>query len=99
VIFSYIEDGGRTPFDPLTMGAHLAGCILCARRHIATVGIFVPTTDAMRAVVLRLRRHPQRAQSTACIAYALCARCMKHADATDRVEAALVAAAERVVVQ
>lgn len=98
MIFSYIEDGGRTPFNPLETGSHLAGCLLCGRR-VKAVGIFVPMTDAMRAVVLRLRRHAQPARSTACIAYGLCTRCMKHADATDRVESALVAAAERVTVQ
>jgi hypothetical protein len=98
MIFAYIEDGGRTPFDPLTMGAHLKGCILCGRR-VNAVGLFLPLTDDMRAVVMRLRRHPQRAQSTACIAYALCARCVDLADVTTRVEAALVAAAERVTVQ
>jgi hypothetical protein len=98
VIWSY-ADGSRIPFDPLTTGAHLAGCILCGRRRIATVGIFVPATDAMRAVVLSLRRHAVPECSTGCVAYGLCTRCLKHADATDRVEAALAAAAQKVTVQ
>jgi hypothetical protein len=98
-VFAYAEDGGRIPFDPLTTGAHLAGCILCGRRRIATVGIFVPATDAMRAVVLCLRRHAVPERSTGCIAYGLCRRCMKHVGATDHVEAALVAAAGKVTVQ
>ena len=98
MIFAYADDGRREPFDPLTMGAHLAGCILCGRR-VKAVGIFIPTNNTMRAAVLRLRRHPARERSTACIAYGLCTRCAKHADVTDRVEAALSAAADRVAVQ
>jgi hypothetical protein len=49
-------------------------------------------------VVLRLRRHAVRGRSDACLAYGLC---RKHArqDVAERVEAAIVAAAERVVVQ
>jgi hypothetical protein len=50
VIFSYTADGNRDPFDPLTTGACLAGCILCGRR-VKAVGIFVPLTDEMREVL------------------------------------------------
>jgi hypothetical protein len=97
-MMTYGADGVREPFDPLTTGAHLAGCILCGRR-IAVVAVFVPTTNAMRAIVTRLREHPVPPRSSACVAYGLCTRCLKHADVADRVEAALVAAAEKVVVQ
>lgn len=98
-VFTYATDGKRIPFDPIKMGRNCAGCILCGGRRIAMVGLFVPATDAMRAVVLRLRRHAPRARSTAGLAYGLCRSCAAYADATDRVEAALEAAAERIVVQ
>lgn len=97
MIFSYATDGRREPFDPTRMGQHLDGCVLCGRR-IAMVGIFVPATDAMRAAVLTLRRHAIRPNSTACVSYGLCHRHARQ-DVTGRVEAALVAAAGRVVVQ
>jgi hypothetical protein len=97
--FTYTADGSRVPFDPTATGAHLAGCLLCGRR-VKAVGLFIPLTDAMHAVVLRLRQHPVPASSRASgIAYGLCSRCVKRADATDRVEAALVAAAAKVTVQ
>lgn len=93
-VFSYAENGGRIQFDPLTTGAHLAGCCLCGRR-IAAVGIFVPTTEAMRAIVMRLREHPVPPRSTSCISYGLCRRHLAQPDVTNRVETALVAAAEQ----
>lgn len=96
MIFTYAEDGERTPFDPLTM--QFGGCLLCGGRP-RDVGIFVPTNATMRAVVMKLRRHAQPAHSTACLAYGICARCGERADVTDRVEMALVAAAARVVIQ
>jgi hypothetical protein len=68
-VFTYTEDGSRVAFDPATM--RVAGCLLCGRR-IAVVGIFIPTTEVMRAVVRRLRKHPAREQSTACLSYGLC---------------------------
>ena len=53
----------------------------------------------MIAVVLKLRWHAQPSRTTSGIAYGLCSRCFKYEDAPDRVEAALTAAAERVVIQ
>ena len=97
-MFTYADDGRREPVDPSRMGPHMAGCLLCGPRA-TTVGIFIPTTDAMLAVVLRLRQHPVRARSTACIAYGLCQGHVGGADVTDRVERTLIAAAEKVVVQ
>lgn len=96
MIFTYAEDGDRVPFNPLAM--RFAGCLLCGGRARA-VAIFVPTTEAMHAVVLRLRQHAQPAHGTACLAYGLCARCSERADLFARVERALEAAAAKVVVQ
>jgi hypothetical protein len=98
-VYTYSATGDRVPFDPLTTGAQLAGCVLCGRRPIKAVGLFVPDTDAMRAAVLRLRQYPTRARSSSAIAYGLCARHFDEPGVTDRVEAALVAGADRVVVQ
>jgi hypothetical protein len=95
--YTYADDGSRVPFDPQT--ADLAGCLLCSRRRIAMIGVFVPATDQMRSVVLRLRQHPSRASSTACLAYGLCRDCAGRASVLDEVEAAIEAAAERVTLQ
>jgi hypothetical protein len=97
-VFTYTEDGERTPFDPLTVAAQLAGCLLCGRPHVAMVGVFVPETAAMRAVVMRLRRRAPREHSDAAVAYGLC---RKHArrDVTARVETVLTAMAGNVTVQ
>jgi hypothetical protein len=97
-VFGYPAAGGRQPFDPLTTGAHLAGCILCGRR-IAAVGVFIPTTDEMHAVVMRLREHPIPPRSTSCISYGLCRRHLAQPDVTERVETALAEAADKVRVQ
>jgi hypothetical protein len=97
MIFTYAADGNREPFDPHTACAHLEGCILCGKR-VATVGIFIPQSPEMHSVVLRLRRHPQREQSTSCIAYGLCRKHSRQ-EVTTRVEAVLVATAREVTVQ
>ncbi len=98
-MFTYAEDGTRVPFDPLTTGAHLAGCILCGRRTF-TVGIFAPTTDDMRLAVAKLRRHPQRERSMSGIAYGLCRRHTRDLDASLlQVERVIRAAAQKVTVQ
>jgi hypothetical protein len=97
-VFTYDTDGTRIPFDPQTVRP--TGCILCGRRRIAVVGIFIPATDDMRAVVLKLRRHPiQSTTKWSGIVYGLCRRCMQYPDAADRVEMALEAAAQKVVLQ
>ena len=71
-VFTYAEDGERTPFNPFKMGAQLAGCLLCGGR-VTAVGVFIPSTDDMRTVVLRLRQHPVPPHTTPCVAYGVCA--------------------------
>ena len=88
----------RVAFAPETVAAQMAGCVLCGDPS-AFVGVFVPTTDVMRAVILRLRTHAIPERSTPAIAYGLCRRCGAYEDAPDRVEDALRAAAARVVAQ
>lgn len=92
------ENGERVPLDPLRISRRIPGCILCGHR-IAAVRIFLPQTDAMRAVVTRLREHPVRVRSSSGIAYGLCGRHLAQSDVTDRVESALVTAAAKVTVQ
>jgi hypothetical protein len=97
--FTYDADGSRVPFDPNLTGRQLAGCFLCGRR-VVMVGVFMPTTDDMRAVVLRLRQHSVPARTTSAFAYGLCHQHAADIDATsEQVEAALVAAAAHVVTQ
>jgi hypothetical protein len=96
-MFTYADDGRREPFDPLTAGAHLQGCVLCGRR-VETVGIFIPQSPEMEAVVLVLRRHVPPAQSTAGLVYGLCRKHSRQ-EVTTRVEAVLVATAGKVTVQ
>jgi hypothetical protein len=96
-ICAYGVDGPHQPFDPAITRAQLAGCLLCCDPYITVVGVFVPDTAEMLAVVLRLRQHPIR--GTSALAYGLCRRCMRYVDVTDRVEAAIVAAASRVTIQ
>ena len=55
----YTEDGRRRPFDPTQVP--LDGCLLCGG-SIDIVGGFAPSSAAMRAAVLPLRRHPVRPQ-------------------------------------
>jgi hypothetical protein len=95
-LFTYAADGRRVPFDPRTID--IGGCLLCGW-PVAVVGIFVPSNDAMITVVLRLRRHPARPNSTPCIAYGVCGSCNDRTDVFECVEHALEAAAERVAVQ
>ncbi len=95
---TYAADGARAPFDPAIVGADLDGCLLCGAAH-SIVGVFVPQTDEMRIVVLRLRRYMPPRHSTPALAYALCGACYGQADVTDHVEAALIDAAARVVTQ
>lgn len=97
-VFTYADDGARIPFCPLAAGAHFTGCLLCSRR-VQTVGIFIPQSPEMLSVVLRLRRHGTRTQSTPALVYGLCAACSEQADVFERVERVIEAAAERVVVQ
>jgi hypothetical protein len=99
VIFDYGDDGGRRVFDPAITAAALAGCVLCGHPRITNIGVFIPTNDAMRVVVLRLRRTVPPRNSTAALAYALCGACFAHDDVTDHVEQALTDAAARVIVQ
>lgn len=99
MIFAYDADGARAPFDPARVREHIAGCVLCADPAVETISFFTPTTDAMRAVVLRLRQHATRPLSTPALAYGLCTACGERADVTERVEAVLVATARRVTVQ
>lgn len=94
----FYSGGQRVPFEPETVAARTAGCVLCGAPS-AVFGIFAPTTDAMRAVILRLRTHAVPERSTPAIAYGLCRTCSAHEDAADRVEDALTAAAARVAVQ
>jgi hypothetical protein len=94
----FYSGGERVPFDPEMVAPHTAGCVLCGGTS-AVIGIFAPTTAAMRAVILRLRTHAVHERSTPAIAYALCPACVAYEDATDRVEDALTAAAARVGVQ
>ncbi|MGB2714173.1 MAG: hypothetical protein WBC51_08350 [Vicinamibacterales bacterium] len=96
-VWTYAADGSRTLFDfePST----IRGCCLCGDRRVEHVGLFVPATDEMHAIILKLRQHPARPNSTPCVAYGLCGRCGDRADRFDRVEAALATAAARVVVQ
>lgn len=97
--FSYLKDDGRrTPFDPVTTGAHVAVCLFCSQPS-AAVGVFVPRTDEMRAVVIRLRRHPIRPGSEPCLAYGVCRFHLAQADVAERAESALIAAAEGIALQ
>jgi hypothetical protein len=96
--FTYTADGSRVPFNPATTHAQLVGCLLCGA-PVAMVGVFIPATDEMRAVVMRLRMHATRPRSTPCMAYGLCDRHVAEDDVTRRVESALIAAAEQVVLQ
>jgi hypothetical protein len=97
MIFTYTDAGDREPFDPQATGAHLQGCILCGRR-VASVGIFIPQTPEMQAVVLVLRQHEAPRDSTAGLVYGLC---RKHGrqDVSTRVKAVLVATSRKVTVQ
>jgi hypothetical protein len=95
---TYAADGLRAPFDPATVGAHLDGCLLCGAAH-SIIGVFIPQDDAMRIVVLRLRRTVPPRNGTAALAYALCDDCYGHTNVTDEVEAALTDAAARLVIQ
>jgi hypothetical protein len=94
--FTYRSDGTRERFNPMTFQP--GGCCLCGGR-VETVGLFVPATAEMLAVVLRLRRRPTRPNSTPGIAYGLCDSCAAHPDVLDYVERALAAAAAGVVLQ
>jgi hypothetical protein len=96
MIWTYAEDGRREPLDFQTLA--IDGCCLCGRPP-HNVGLFVPSNVEMIAVVLKLRRHPARPNSTPCLAYGLCAPCGDLADVFERVEQQLEAAAGRVVVQ
>jgi hypothetical protein len=96
--FTY-EGDGRVPFDPTITARRLDGCLLCHGRSIAIVGVFIPATDEMRAVLLRLRRHAQPTKSTSALTYGLCADCVDLDDVTARVECAIEAAAAKVVLQ
>jgi hypothetical protein len=97
--WTYADDGSRHVFDPQITSARLDGCLLCGRRRIASVGIFVPATDEMRVVVLRLRQHALKERSTGALAYGLCAACVEDEDVIARVEQAIEAAAAKVIVQ
>jgi hypothetical protein len=96
VIWTYSGDGLREPLDLKTLA--IDGCCLCGH-PTRNIGLFVPSNDEMIAVVLKLRRHPMRPNSTPCLAYGLCALCGDLADVFERVERRLEAAARRVVVQ
>lgn len=95
-IFQYLG-GEREAFDPRVAADRLASCILC-HRPVVVVGVFNPHADEGRAAVLRLRNHAIRAFSDPAIGYGLC---RKHGirPNTSRIEAAIVALAERVTVQ
>jgi hypothetical protein len=91
--------GTNQPFDPARVSEQLASCILCFA-PVAIVGIFIPQTPDMQAAVLRLRQHPLSEGRSTGIAYGLCRRHAADFDrSTEGVEAAIVAAADRVVMQ
>jgi hypothetical protein len=95
--WTYAADGRREPFDPERVGPHVKRCLLCGRRSVR-IGIFVPSTPEMRAVVVRLRGFAAPAGSVASLAYGICARHSGHPETPERVEDAFVAAAQKVKV-
>jgi hypothetical protein len=92
----YNADGERIPFDPLTMGAHLGGCLFC-RRPITVVGVFIPDSEPLKNAVLRLRTHPVPERTTSAFSYGLCERHIANPEQiADLVEAWILDAASRV---
>ena len=96
-MFTYLDDGRRVPFDPSRVRQQIPCCLLCGG-PTAGVGVFLPYTATMQAAVLRLRQHPVRERSSMTLAYGLCYWHAADPD-YDRVEAVILAAAERVRVQ
>lgn len=84
--------------DPAEVAAELRGCILCGRNPIVSIGWVVPVDDASYAAVLKMRTTPLHDDHTPTIGYGLC---QEHdvARSTELVEAKLLAAAAKVVVQ
>jgi hypothetical protein len=97
-IKSFARDGSSVPFDPAEVAVDLAGCMLCGG-PIAVVGVFHPQTAEMQTAVLRLRTHVIAPGLTPALAYGLCRHDAEDPEAPDRVEAAILAAAQRVTAQ
>ena len=95
---TFANDGSRVPFDPAQLGASLGGCLLCGAR-VVVVGVFVPQTSEMHAAVLCLREHRLTPGVIPSLAYGLCRQHALDERAPDQVEAAILTAAARVVVQ
>jgi len=95
-VFHY-RNGQREPFDPRAVADNITRCLFC-HRPIVVVGIFCPTTPEGVSAVVRLRKQALRPYSDPGIAYGLC---RKHARKpnTTKIEAAILAEADRVVVQ
>ncbi len=98
MIFTYVH-GRRVPFDADAMTARCGRCSVCGRAPVEAVGIFIPLTDEMRQAVAILRMRQAPDGSIAGLCYGVCAACGEDPDLDEKVEAAITAAAARVVVQ
>lgn len=84
---------------PAEIADTLDGCILCHRRPIVSVGLFIPVNDAAYNAVMRLRDQPIRDGHTPTLGYGLCRKHARHLErSAQQVEARIFAAAEQAVV-
>ena len=86
--------------DPTDAAEALAGCVLCHRLPVVTVGYYLPTNAESHAVVLRLRRRSLVDGKMPALVYGLCKRHSRNLGrSAQRADAVIVAMADRVTVQ
>jgi hypothetical protein len=95
-INTYDQHGELRRLDPCAMKKRTC-CILCGA-PVVMIGVAIPNTPEMVAVIMRIRTHAVTSDMTPAMAYGLCADHAIEPD-LDQINAVICEMAERVIVQ